>query len=78
MFFPWLVLVGSDVSVASVVSRFVLASCDTEMCPEELCLSERVKESEFVEHHGVCMCVFFGSQSSVPPAKREPSLERVG
>ena len=32
---------GSDVSVVSFVSCPRLASCDVEMCPEEVCLLER-------------------------------------
>ena len=42
---------GSDVSVASGP---VLDSGDTEMCFEELCVSER-KGDVFVEQHGVSL-----------------------
>ena len=49
-------VVGScdcHVSLVSNVSSIVLASCDTEMCLEVLCLSEKGEDSELIEQHGV-------------------------
>ena len=75
--------VGSDVdscgcrvsvgSIVSVVSGTLLASCDADICSEELCLSERREETD-----GAAWWVFFGSKESVLQVKRQPCLERIG
>ena len=42
-------------SVVSVASSPVVASFETEMCSEEVGLSEIEQESEFAGQHGVCL-----------------------